>query len=102
MAKRKTEKKKSLEGLMKEGFARTDKQIEDLALSTARGLSEMSERNEKNFKITFEGMRIMQDDIKDTKRTLHSFVNLIATHDNEIDEIKDRLNRVERKVGISK
>ena len=78
--------------------------IENLAISTARGFSDMDKRFEGNDNLTktiIDRLDGLGSSVADIKRTLGPIVQMIAISEREINSIKLRLNRVERKVGIN-
>ncbi len=51
-------------------------------------------------KLLFDSLELVKADVRDMKTTLGPMVRMLAMQDRELDMIKTRLVRLERKVGV--
>ncbi|HEY4506070.1 MAG TPA: hypothetical protein VJJ24_01300 [Candidatus Paceibacterota bacterium] len=115
----KIQKKENIEILLKSHIRKSDtefrnvhKIIEELARSTKDGFDTVNKQFgdvnaqfdgvNKQFQTMFEGMRLMQDDIKDIKRATGPIVQMLGQHDMGMQKLDERVRRLERKAGIAK
>ncbi len=90
-------KKQKKELVTNEDLARL---IDGLATATANGFAGVQKSADDRFKLIIDRFERVEADVGDIKRTLGPIVQMMAVSDREVDNIKLRLNRVERKVGI--
>lgn len=57
---------------------------------------------DERFNILTDSIRIMQDDIHDIKISLGPLVRMVATMDTDLQNLTQRVSRLERKVGVGK
>ncbi len=83
--------------------------IDSLARATAKGFnnvqdkfSKIEDTANKRFKLIIDRFERVEDDVTDIKRALGPLVQVMALGDKEMSEVKLRLTRVERKVGLTK
>lgn len=77
--------------------------IENHARATKDGFDNIDKKFDgvnRQFVTMFEGMRLMQDDINDIKRTTGPIVQMLGRQDIGIRKLEERVIRLERKAGI--
>ena len=85
--------------------------IEDLAVMVKRGFDQTASKQDladlrKEFwdvhKHFDERLRLIEDDVHDIKIALGPLVHMVAAMDTEIKNLNVRVNRLERKMGLTK
>lgn len=89
-------------GELREAIVETNKTIENLALATKKGFDEIRKTSDERFRLHSDEFDRVRSDIRDIKSTLGPLVRISAQQDNDISDLRIRLNTVERKVGIEK
>lgn len=86
----------------------TDELIEELARNVKRGFDEMATRQEllslekrveTGFRVMEENFRIVRDELRELKLTRDLISRAVAS---EISELRSRISRIEKKVGLAK
>ncbi len=74
--------------------------IDDLAMMVKNGFDAIENKFDNRFKILADGLEIVKSDLADVKGSVQFLVTQSTNHDKEIDTLKFRIDRIERKVGI--
>lgn len=72
----------------------------DLNIIT-RELKSLTEKQDLHFRVVTDQLSRISEDVREIKQTLSSLVRMVALQEREIEELKDRLQRVEKKVGLN-
>lgn len=98
-------KKITIEGLA----TRMEKGFESMAAMVKRGFDGMATKDDLKGMATKDDLKLvmaeldrMNSDVHDIKITLGPLVRIAAGHDREIQELRFRVNRLERKTGIGR
>lgn len=73
-----------------------DQKIDTLAYVVTAGFEQIDQQ----FKVIFDQMEILRSDVSDVKTVLGPLVHMAGSQEREIENLKLRLNRIERKVGF--
>lgn len=86
-------KKRTAEGL-----------IEELARAVKRGFDDVSERmaTKEQLQLVADNVDLLRADIHDIKLTLGPLVRHAAAMERDVLELKKRMERVEKKVGLAR
>lgn len=87
--------------------------IEDLAVMIKRGFDSMATKDDLKILVTktelqelrkemIEGFRLVHDDLHDIKITIGPLVRVVATLNNEIANLRTRVERLEKRIGVGK
>jgi len=96
---------------IRKGFAKNRAEVEDLAVMINRGFENTVSKREftdfkeetKGFqKVTLEEFGRLNAEIHDIKIALGPLARIAGDHEREIQELRFRMHRLERKVGLPK
>ena len=78
--------------------------IEDLALMVQKGFAQTATKAELQDlrKDMLEHFRLLEDDIRDIKTVIGPLVRIVAALEHDVRSLNMRMNRLERKVGLTK
>lgn len=81
-----------------------EKGFDAMAVMVKKGFDDINSRmaTKDDLKIIMTELDRMNSDIHDIKITLGPLVRIAAGHDREIQELRFRVNRLERKTGIGR
>jgi uncharacterized phage infection (PIP) family protein YhgE len=77
--------------------------IESLAIMMAKGFEQLQKQFgtvQKQLGSLVDGQNLMRTDIQDLKMTVRPLSHTNIIQEREIDELKDRVERLEQKVGV--
>ena len=81
--------------MVQKGFAQTATKAELRELATKAELQDLR-------KDMLEHFRLLEDDIRDIKTVIGPLVRIVAALENDVRSLNIRMNRLERKVGLTK
>ena len=76
--------------------------LDDLARMMQDQFSTTQDQNLKTNMLFSEQFRLIRDDITDIKRVLGPLVRTVGMQEREMSEMRIRVDRLERKAGISR
>ncbi|MEK7610624.1 MAG: hypothetical protein AAB468_02645 [Patescibacteria group bacterium] len=79
-----------------------DQKIDDLAAMVKRGFDGAESVADGRFRVVTDEFDRIRLDIRDIKATLGPLVSVVAVHERETSDLRLRVSRLERKVGISR
>ena len=78
----------------------TKRDIENLAIAVKHGFNETATKQQ--LRLVVDNVDLLRADVHDVKVTLGPLVHHVATMEREVGDLKKRVDRVERKVGIGR